>query len=105
LRVRVRLPLGVAYGSDLEKVRAVLLDVAASDPQVLKSPEPEVYFEGFGDSALNFELGVWTESMSRSPRRFRSDLNFAIERKLRDAKIEIPFPQRVVHLRPPAPDA
>lgn len=103
LRVRVRLPIGVAYGSDIEKVRTTLLAVAAENTQVLKLPGPEVYFEGFGDSALNFELGVWTESMSRSPRRFRSDLNFMIERKLREAGIEIPFPQRVVHLRPSPP--
>ena len=58
----------------------------------------------FGESALNFELAVWTEAMSRAPRRFRSDLNFAIERKLRETGIEIPFPQRVVHLRGSLPD-
>ena len=103
-RVRVRVPVGVAYGTDPERVRSVLLEVAAANPQVLKSPEPSVFFEGFGDSSLNFELGVWTEEMTHSPRGFRSALNFAIERKLREAQIEIPFPQRVVHLRP-APEA
>lgn len=100
LRVRLRLPVSVAYGSDVEKLRASLLDVAKDHPQVLKEPAPTVYFEGFGDSALNFELAVWTAEMSRTPRRFRSELNFAIERKLREVGIEIPFPQRVVHLRP-----
>lgn len=99
-KVRVRLPVGVAYGTEVEKLCAALLAVAAADSQVLKSPEPAIFFDGFGDSALNFELAVWTAEMSRAPRRFRSDLNFAIERKLREVGIEIPFPQRVVHLRP-----
>ena len=54
---------------------------------------------GFGESALNFELVVWSSEMSHRPRRFRSDLNFAIERHLREAGIEIPFPQRDLHIR------
>ena len=96
-RVRVRLPVGVAYGTDVERLRATLLAVADEDSHVLKAPAPAVYFDGFGDSALNFELAVWTQEMIHSPRRFRSNLNFAIDRKLREAGIEIPFPQRVVH--------
>jgi small-conductance mechanosensitive channel len=103
-RVRVRVAVGVAYGTDPEQLRRALLEVAAAEPQVLVQPAPAVYFANFGDSSLNFELAVWTESMSHSPRGFRSDLNFAIERKLRQLGIEIPFPQRVVHLRPaPSP--
>ena len=58
-----------------------------------------VRFLEFGDSSLNFELAVWTISMARTPTRFRSDLYFAIERKLRENQIEIPFPQRDLHLR------
>lgn len=100
-RVRIRLPVGVAYASDPAKVRDVLLAVAHAHPDVLKDPEPAVFFDGFGDSALNFELGVWTTDRAHAPRRFRSELNFAIERALREHGIEIPFPQRVVHLRPP----
>lgn len=103
LRVRLRLPVGVAYGTDAEKLRQALLEVARAHPQVLAEPAPAVYFEGFGESALNFELAVWTAEMSRTPRRFRSELNFAIERKLRETGIEVPFPQRVVHLRPAPP--
>ncbi len=98
-RVRFRIPVGVAYGSDLDKVRAVLLAAAAADEHALKSPEPTVFFNGFGESSLDFELAVWSEEMSYRPRRFRSDLNFAIERGLREAGIEIPFPQRDVHVR------
>jgi len=98
-KVRVRLPIGVAYGSPIEKLTSVLLGVADADPHVLKDPPPTLFFAGFGDSSLNFELGVWTREMLRNPRRFRSDLNFAVERALRENGIEIPFPQRVVHMR------
>jgi small-conductance mechanosensitive channel len=102
--VRFRIPVGVAYGSDVEKVRALLIEVAREHPQALAEPAPTVFFDGFGESALNFELGVWCAEMSDRPRRFRSDLNFAIERKLREAGIEIPVPQREVRIRsaPPA---
>ena len=98
-KVQLRVPVGVAYGTDVEKLRRVLLEVAAENPKVLSNPEPIVYFESFGDSSLNFELGVWTQELAHRPRLFRSDINFAIERKLRENDIEIPFPQRVVHLR------
>jgi small-conductance mechanosensitive channel len=98
-RVQMRIPVGVAYGADVAKLRTLLLEIAAENPKVLKSPEATVYFEAFGDNALLFELGVWTSDMAHSPRRFRSELNFAIERKLRENNIQIPFPQRDIHLR------
>lgn len=98
-KVRFRLPVGVAYGSDVEKVRRVLLEVAVTNPSVLKEPAPAVFFDGFGDSSLDFELGVWTADRARNPRRFRSELFFAIERAFREHDIEIPFPQRDLHLR------
>lgn len=104
-RVRLRIPLGVAYGTDPDLVKATLLAVAAANADVLKTPPPSVFFDSFGDNALNFQLGVWTETMTYSPGKFRSDLNFAIERAFREQAIEIPFPQRVVHLRPwPGPN-
>ncbi len=98
-RIRVRMKVGVAYGTDPEVLKKCLLEVAAANDNVLKTPAPTVFFDSFGDSSLNFELAVWTDTMSHSPRRFRSDLNYAIERILRERNIEIPFPQRVVHLR------
>jgi small-conductance mechanosensitive channel len=100
-RLRLRLPIGVAYGTDVERLRTVLTDAARTHPDVLAQPEPVLYFDGFGDNSLNFELAVWTDTMTHSPRRFRSELNFIIERTLREARIQIPFPQRVVHLAPP----
>ena len=65
----------------------------------LKSPAPELFFIGFGDSSLDFELGVWTEEMTANPLRFRSELYFAMEKKLRENGIEVPFPQWDVNLK------
>ena len=98
-RVRFRVPVGVAYGSDLEKARHALLEVARENPQVLDEPSPTVFLEAFGGSSINLELVVWSKEMSYRPRRFRSDLNFAIARKLREAGVEIPSPQRDISFR------
>ena len=98
-KVRLRLPVGVAYGSDVEKMRKILLEIAAENPAVLKEPAPMVRFLEFGDSSLNFDLAVWTVDMALNPLSFRSDLYFAIERKFRENQIEVPFPQRDLHLR------
>jgi len=98
-RVRFRVPIGVAYGSDLEKVRNALLEVARENSHVLPQPAPTVFLETFGESSINLELVVWSKEMSYRPRRFRSDLNFAIVQKLREAGIEIPYPQRDLHFR------
>ncbi|MBI3853632.1 MAG: mechanosensitive ion channel family protein [Verrucomicrobia bacterium] len=98
-RVRYRIPFGVAYGTDLKKLQGLMMEVAAEHPKALKEPKPSLFMTGFGDNSLNFELAVWSSEMTVSPRTFRSDLNFAIEQKLRENNIEIPFPQRDVHLR------
>src|SRR5262249_40273376 len=103
-------PLGVAYGTDVQHLRRLMLAVADEHPKALKEPKPELLFVGFGDSSLNFELSVWSAEMTVSPRRFRSELYYAIEKTLRENKIEIPFPQRDIHVRsgalaPSAPTA
>jgi small-conductance mechanosensitive channel len=98
-RVRFRLPVGVAYGSDVNKVRDVLIAAAREHPATLSEPAPNAYLEKFGDSSIDFEVIVWSEEMSYRPRRFKSDLNFLIEKHLREAGIEIPSPQRVLHIR------
>jgi small-conductance mechanosensitive channel len=96
-KVRFRVPVGVAYGSDIERVCQALLEVAATNPIVLPHPAPEVFFHGVGDSSLNLELVVWAQEVA--PFRFNSSLYFAIEAAFRRHGIEIPFPQRDVHLR------
>jgi small-conductance mechanosensitive channel len=98
-RVRFRIPIGVAYGSDLEKVRSALLAAAHENPNTLADPAPSVFLDKFGESAIDFELVVWSREMSYRPRRYRSDLNFAIEKQLRAAGIEIPCPQRDLRIR------
>ena len=104
-RVRFRIPFGVAYGTDLAKLRKLMLEVADEHPKALKDPKAELFFAGFGDSSLNFELGVWSSESTISPRRFRSDLFFAIEKKLRESGIEIPYPQQDLHVRTVVGDA
>ena len=98
-RVRFRVPVGVAYGTDVNKVREALLAAARENPNTLKDPAPNVFLEKFGENSIDFELVVWSSEMSYRPRRYRSDLNFAIEEKLREAGIEIPNPQRDLHFR------
>ena len=98
-RVRFRLPVGVAYGSDVKKVREALLAAASENANTLKDPAPSVFLEKFGENSIDFELVVWSSEMSYRPRRYRSDLNFAMEQKLREAGIEIAFPQRDLHIR------
>jgi small-conductance mechanosensitive channel len=98
-RVRFRLPVGVAYGSDLEAAQKALLAAAGENPNTLHDPEPSVFLQKFGENSIDLELVVWSSEMSYRPSRYRSDLNFAIERKLREAGIEIAFPQRDIHIR------
>ncbi|MFK8016612.1 MAG: mechanosensitive ion channel domain-containing protein [Gammaproteobacteria bacterium] len=98
---RLTLSIGVAYGSDTEQVRELLEQIAADHPEALSKgpvPPPRALFMEFGDSSLNFELRVWIRHIEK---RFRvtSDLNFAIDKAFREANIEIPFPQRDLHIR------
>jgi small-conductance mechanosensitive channel len=98
-RVRFRVPVGVAYGSDLEKTKEALISAGREHPKALQDPPVSVFLKQFGDSTIDFELVVWSREMSNRPSRFRSDLNFAIARKLKEAGIEIPNPQRDVYIR------
>src|SRR5438034_196263 len=98
-RVRFRIPVGVGYGSDVNKVRDALLAVANENRHTLKEPVPSVSLAQFGDSSIDFKLIVWSSEMSDRPSRYRSDLNFAIAEKFREAGIEMPFPQRDLHIR------
>jgi small-conductance mechanosensitive channel len=98
-RVRFRLPVGVAYGSDVNKVQEALVAAAREHPATLNDPEPNAFLEKFGDSTIDFELVAWTQEMSYKPRRFRSDLNYLIYKHLTAAGIEIPNPQRDLHIK------
>jgi len=95
---RVTVAVGVAYDADPDRVRDLLVEAAREHEQVAKSPEPYVLLAGFGDSALNFELRCIVVNV-RQILTVKSDLNFSILKKLRAAGIEIPFPQRDIHIR------
>lgn len=95
---RLVLPVGVAYGSDLAAVLRILLEVAEANPMVLSEPAPSPVFTGFGDSSLDFELRVWLDNPGNLIAA-RSELGMEIDRKFREAGVEIPFPQRDLHLR------
>jgi len=99
---RLILHIGVAYGSDVEKVRDILVSVANNSDYVINdgvtAPKPKALFMNFGDSSLNFELRVWINQIRR---RYdaTSDLHFAVDRAFRENGVEIPFPQRDLHVR------
>jgi len=95
---RIELPLGVAYGTDPQRVLEILLGVANASPEILKDPPPLALFRGFGDSALNFELRVWTGLAAYL--EVHSRIAIAVNTALREAAIEIPFPQRDLHIKP-----
>jgi potassium-dependent mechanosensitive channel len=94
--VRLCVPVGVAYGSNVALVVETLQACAKEQQEVLKSPVPEVLFLELGDSSLNFELRVWIQDVDRR-RQVTSALYLMIESKFREAKIVVPFPQRDVH--------
>ena len=97
--VRINVPVGVGYNSDPEQIRQILLTAAAANPDVLTSPKPDVIFTGYGDNSLNFTLRVWTGSRSHVPAVLISDLYFALFKLFTQHHIELPFPQRDLHLR------
>jgi len=103
-RVRVKVPIGVAYGTDIPKVLEILLSCANSNPTVLTQPPPSALFTAFGDSSLNFVLRAWVSDFNDSY-RVRSELNQDIENEFQMAGIEIPFPQRDLHLKSVDSDA
>jgi small-conductance mechanosensitive channel len=101
---RRELPVGVAYGSDPKTVLKILRDAAARHELVLTKPEPMVYFTGFGDSALNFELHFWV-MQENNGLQITSEVALAAMQMFEGAGIEIPFPQRDLHVRSVDPAA
>ncbi len=97
---RLELPIGVAYGTDPERVMALLTETAAAVPGVLAKPAPLALFQSFGDSALNFELRAWTDHFEEWS-LIRSHIAVAVNNRLTAEGIAIPFPQRDVNLRYP----
>jgi small-conductance mechanosensitive channel len=101
-KVRLDLDVGVSYHSDLDTVIRALQEVAQENSELLRTPAPEVLHRGFGDSAWNMQLRAWINSPKRY-HQVRSAIFCAIVRKFRAYNIEIPFPQRDLHVRSPLP--
>ena len=98
---RAVIPVGVAYGTDTEKVRTILMAIAEENTDVVKAgsmPKPIVLFRAFGDSSLDFELRVFLHNVDNRL-SIISDINFAIDKAFREEDIEIPFPQRDLHVK------
>jgi small-conductance mechanosensitive channel len=98
---RIQIQVGVAYGTDLDHAVKVLTELAPAVKDVLAEPAPEVRHYGFGDSSINLALLCWI-AHARDELIIASALRFAIDRAFRREKIEIPFPQRAIHMLPPA---
>ena len=101
-KIRLDIEVGVSYQSDLDTVLRSLKEVALENPEILRDPEPDVHLREFGDSSWNMKLRIWIDNPKRHP-VVRSDINCAIVRKFRENGVEIPFPQRDLHLRSPLP--
>ncbi len=101
-RMKVRIPIGVAYGSDVNRVKEILLEIAREQahevPYILTDPAPLVYFLEFGASSLNFQMIVWTNDFSLTW-EVQDLINTRIAERFIQEGIEIPFPQMDVHLK------
>jgi small-conductance mechanosensitive channel len=95
---RLEVAIGVKYGTDPERVIDLLLEMAKGHPDILEDPPPVVLFQGFGDSSLDFLVRAWTDRWDDGL-RIKSELTVGVNRVLAEAGIEIPFPQRDLHLR------
>ncbi len=96
--LKLRIRLGIAYSSDVRKAKRILMEVLAAHPDVLQAPTPAVYLNEFGDSALTLLYICWIRDV-REELRIRDDLNMAIHERFSTEGIEIPFPQRDIHIR------
>ncbi len=102
-KLRLHVEVGVAYGSDVDKVTQVLMDVALAHEKVLKSPPPTVVLKNFGDSSLVFNLRIWTQELWFFD-LLLSELRYEVVRQFHKEGVTIPFPQRDLHLKSVAPD-
>lgn len=97
-KIRRTLKVGVAYGSDVEKVTQILAKIANEHDKVLKDPGPSILFMDFGNSSLDFELRFWVSELWTTD-AILSDLRYAIDREFRNENVTIPFPQRDLHIK------
>ena len=97
--VRFNIPVSVSHKEDPETVKEILLEVAGRNEGVLKHPAPDVLFDKYGESSLNFNLRIWTRSHINKPGVLRSQLYYEIFKVFREKGVEIPYPQRDIHIK------
>ena len=97
--VRIKLPVGVSYSEKPNRIKQLLLEIAEDMDGVLPDPAPEVWFVNYGESSIDFELVFWTKSFIETPQVLKSNLYYAIFEKFDKEGVEIPFPQRDIHIR------
>ena len=100
--VRLKLPVGIAYGADVRQAIALCQQAAGETPRVLKEPTPVCLLKGFGDSAVNLELRIWINDPRNGVSNVKSEVFLRLWDKFREHGIEIPFPQRDLHLKTPS---
>ncbi len=98
-KVRFRVPVTVAFNMDVRKAERALLEAAKAVPDVLETPPAVVRFIQFSENGLEFELRAWTTTLVHRRGKFTSEVNFAIYDKLKEHGIEVPYPQRDIHIR------
>ena len=98
-KVRISFPVGVSYKEDPERIRKILLSVVDDNPGVMKEPRPYIRFDQFGDSSLNFNVMIWTSDYIDRPSALKSELYYAVFKAFREHNVEIPFPQRDIHIK------
>ncbi|MCX2744286.1 mechanosensitive ion channel [Mangrovivirga sp. M17] len=98
-RIRIKVPLGVSYKEDPDRVRQIVLEVANKNENVLSNPEPFLLFTEYGNSSIDFTLLVWSTKYVDRPAFLQSELYYAIFQRFREENIEIPFPQRDINFR------
>lgn len=99
-KIRQHVRVGVAYGSNVELVQSLLVEAAKNHSKVLATPKPICVFEDFGDSSLNFDIRFWCSDIWEME-NISSDIRCQIDRSFRENKVEIPFPQRDIHIKTP----
>jgi len=102
--IRLSIPVGITYNADPLKAEAIFIEAAKKHPELIEHHEPEVRFTGYGDNAINFEVLVWIDIRKTARRKARSLLYFTVFEMLREAGIEIPYPQRDIHIRSGLPN-
>jgi small-conductance mechanosensitive channel len=103
--VRIKIAVGVAYGTDLRLAQKLCLEAVHETKRILAYPEPSCLLLGFGESAINMELRVWINDPQNGVSNVKSEILFMVWDKFRNAKVEIPFPMQVLHVVPPTPSA